>query len=191
MDCHAKTLSEQQRNWPIHDKELWAIVSSLTKWRSWLSGLQFDVHTDHQGLQYFQTKQKLNARQARWQQDLAEFSYTIRYRPGSTMQKADALTRKTGNAKEGTKAQFFADGTLAAEPLGVEPLDTAEIRLMQIMALEQSLERELSPERQIELAAARQHQEQKSGAWALLWYLQKALFRNSVYYTFNVFHSHA
>ena len=66
VDCHAKTLSEQQRNWPIHDKELWVIVSSLTKWQSWLSGLQFEVHTDHQGLQYFQTKQKMNARQARW-----------------------------------------------------------------------------------------------------------------------------
>ena len=65
VDCHTKTLSEQQRNWPIHDQELWAIVSSLTKWQSWLSGLQFDVHTDHQGLQFFQTKQKLNARQAR------------------------------------------------------------------------------------------------------------------------------
>ena len=66
VDCHARTLTDQQRNWPIHDKELWAIVSSLTKWRSWLSGLpQFVIHTDHQGLQYFQTKQKLNARQAR------------------------------------------------------------------------------------------------------------------------------
>ena len=66
VDCHAKTLSEQQCNWPIHNKELWAIISSMLKWRSWLSGLHFEVHTDHQGLQYFQTKQKLNARQARW-----------------------------------------------------------------------------------------------------------------------------
>ena len=67
IDCHAWTLTEQQRNWPIHDKELWAIVSSLAKWRSWLSVHPVEVHTDQQGLQYFQTKQKLNARQARWQ----------------------------------------------------------------------------------------------------------------------------
>ena len=47
VDCHARTLTEQQHNWPIHDKELWAIVSSLAKWRSWLSGHPVEVHTDH------------------------------------------------------------------------------------------------------------------------------------------------
>ena len=122
VDCHARTLSAQQRNWPIHDKELWAIVSSLIKWRSWLSGLQFEVHTDHQGLQYFQTKQRLNARQARWQQDIAEFHFTIKYKPGSTMQKVDALTRKVGTAKEGIECQFFSNGTVSSEILALEPI---------------------------------------------------------------------
>ena len=66
VDFHSKTLTSTQRNWPIHDKELWGIVSSLTHWRSWLAGLDqpFEVHTDHQGLKHFFTKQKLNSRQA-------------------------------------------------------------------------------------------------------------------------------
>ena len=29
VDCHATTLKESERNWPIHDKELWGIVSSI------------------------------------------------------------------------------------------------------------------------------------------------------------------
>ena len=74
----------------MYDKELWAIVSSLAKWRSWLCGHPVEVHTDHQGLQYFQTKQKLNARHARWQQDLAEFDIVMKYKPGSAMIKPDA-----------------------------------------------------------------------------------------------------
>ena len=88
------------------------------------------------------------------------------------MQKADALTRKTGNAKEGTEAQFFADGTLAAEWLGTwlgtekldtsikEQLDTsiAEIRLIQIMALEQSWKNELFTERQNELSTEHENE---------------------------------
>ena len=161
VDCHAKTLTEQQRNWPIHDKELWAIVSSLTKWRSWLSGLNFEVHTDHQGPQYFQTKQRLNARQARWQQDIAEFTFTIKYKPGSAMQKADALTRKTGDAKEGVESQLFPDGTLmlnsqlnSPTPGITRKLDNPGIvyalqappklekRLAQILALEQAIDRQ-------------------------------------------------
>ena len=61
---HAKTLSSTQRNWPIHDKELFAIVDCFQKWRDWLVGVMVNVYTNHQGLQYFNTKQKLNSRQA-------------------------------------------------------------------------------------------------------------------------------
>ena len=68
VDFHSRTLNSVERNCPIHDKELWAIVSSLTHWRSWLAGIDnaFEVNTDHQGLQYFFTKQKLNSCQANW-----------------------------------------------------------------------------------------------------------------------------
>ena len=64
VDHHAKTLSATERNWPIHDKELWAIVSYCRRWHSWLVGVPVDIYTDHQGLQYFNTKCRLNSRQA-------------------------------------------------------------------------------------------------------------------------------
>ena len=47
---YAKTLSAAQRNWHIHDKEVFAIVDSLRKWRDCLVGLEVNVCTDHQGL---------------------------------------------------------------------------------------------------------------------------------------------
>jgi len=47
---HAKTVTETERNWPIHDKELFAILDSLRKWRDWLVGVSVNVYTDHQGL---------------------------------------------------------------------------------------------------------------------------------------------
>ena len=39
IDYHAKTLSAAERNWPIHDKELWAIVSCFRCWHSYLVGV--------------------------------------------------------------------------------------------------------------------------------------------------------
>ena len=63
VEYHTKTLTATQRNWPIHDKELFAIVDSFRKWRDWLVGVHVNIYTDHQGLQYFNTKQKLNSRQ--------------------------------------------------------------------------------------------------------------------------------
>ena len=61
VEYHAKTIAAAQRNWPMHDKELFAIVDSLRKWRDWLVGVEVNVYTDQQGLQYFNIKQKLNS----------------------------------------------------------------------------------------------------------------------------------
>jgi len=33
VEYHVKTLTATQRNWPIHDKELFVIVDSFRKWR--------------------------------------------------------------------------------------------------------------------------------------------------------------
>ena len=49
------------------------------------------------------------------------------------MQRADALTRKCGNAKEGIEQQFFPDGTIIH-------YDDVSPRMAQIMVLECSLD---------------------------------------------------
>ena len=61
IEYHAKTISAAQRNWHMHDKELYAIVDRFRKWRDCLVGVEVNVYTDHQGLQYFNTQQKLNS----------------------------------------------------------------------------------------------------------------------------------
>ena len=43
VEYHAKTLSAAQRNWAIHDKELFAIVDSFQKWRDWLVGVEVNI----------------------------------------------------------------------------------------------------------------------------------------------------
>jgi len=76
-EYYAKTLDATQRNWPIHDKELFAIVDSFRKWRDWLVGVPVNIYTDHQGLQYFNTKQNLNSQKASWSLKMSEFIYHI------------------------------------------------------------------------------------------------------------------
>ena len=43
---------------------------------------------------------------------MAEFNIVVKYKPGSAIIKPDALSRKTGNAKEGLESQFFSQGTM-------------------------------------------------------------------------------
>ena len=82
-------------NYFIHDKELLAIVHALKEWEPELLSLQepFIVVKDHRALEYFMTKQKLNARQARWAEYLSRFDFRITYRPGCENRVADALSR--------------------------------------------------------------------------------------------------
>ena len=107
VEYQAKTLSATQRNWPIHEKELFAIVDCFRKWRDWLVGVKVNVYIDHQWLQFFKTKQKLNSGQASWYLRMSEFIYYIHYRPGFKMGKPDGLSRRSGEEKCRMDVHFF------------------------------------------------------------------------------------
>jgi len=63
----SKSLSDTERNYEIHDKEMLAVVRYLEAWRHFLEGaaIKFEIWTDHKNLEYFMKAQKLNRRQAR------------------------------------------------------------------------------------------------------------------------------
>ncbi len=72
-------LKGAQLNYPVHEKELLAIVRACKKWRSDLLGEHFQVYTDHRALENFETQKTLSRRQARWLEELSQFDMTISY----------------------------------------------------------------------------------------------------------------
>ena len=93
----SKSLSSVERNYEIHDKEMLAIVRALEEWRHFLEGAehQVEIWTDHKNLEYFMSAKKLNRRQARWSLLLARFDFLLHHRPGKSMGKSDALSRRS------------------------------------------------------------------------------------------------
>ena len=93
--CYSRKLREAEYNYPIHDKELLAIMVALGNWRHWLIATDIPVciYTDHKNLTYFLQKSKLNRRQLRWSEVLADYNIVIRHLPGRE-NVADPLTRK-------------------------------------------------------------------------------------------------
>lgn len=87
-------LHSHELNWPIREKELYAVIFAFRKWRHYLLGAHIVVRTDHQSLQYLQLGKAHNDNQrvARWWDFLADYNYTITYIAGITNQ-ADALSR--------------------------------------------------------------------------------------------------
>lgn len=91
----SRKLSPAEINYPIHEKELLAIVWALNEWRYYLDGRKITtVETDHQSLRYTMTQPTLSRRQARWSELLAEYNLDIRYLPGHRNFVADALSRR-------------------------------------------------------------------------------------------------
>ena len=92
---HSRQLTSAERNYPIYDKELLAILDSFLKWRHYLVGSPqlITVLSDHKNLQYFITTPRLSPRQARWAQLLADYHFVIDFRRGKDHTKADALSR--------------------------------------------------------------------------------------------------
>ena len=53
-------LNSAKWNYPIHEKELLAIICALKKWCSDLLGSEFVVYTDHRTLENFDTQRDLS-----------------------------------------------------------------------------------------------------------------------------------
>jgi hypothetical protein len=53
---YSKSLTNVQRNYVIHNKEMLAIIRALEEWQHFLEGTQHpaEIWTDHKNLEYFQ-----------------------------------------------------------------------------------------------------------------------------------------
>jgi len=92
----SKSLSDIERNYEIHNKEILAIVRCLEAWRHFLEGIvvKFEIWTDHKNLEYFMKAQKLNRQQARWVLYLSRFDFVLKHIPRTKMEKTDSLSRR-------------------------------------------------------------------------------------------------
>ena len=91
----SRKLSPAEQNYPVHEKELLAIVHTIKLWRPYLEGRRrFTVITDHASLEYIKTQQNLSRQQARWLETLQANDFEVRYKPDKTNVVADALSRQ-------------------------------------------------------------------------------------------------
>lgn len=91
---HSKMFTSAVKNYPTYDKELYAFVQSVKKWKHYLVGKETIIHTDHQPLQYLQSQSKLQqSRHFRWMGFLQQFHLVIKYKKGTQNKIADMLSR--------------------------------------------------------------------------------------------------
>jgi hypothetical protein len=122
-------LSDAERRYPTHDREMLAIINMLGEWRTYLQGRQpfvIRIRTDHNSLQYFMTQQSLSARQSRWLDKLSDFDFKVEYVRGPTNTVADALSRRADYAPGSLTAVTLA----ALDAQGTATLTRAELQAL-------------------------------------------------------------
>ena len=93
---NARKLTSAERNYPVQEKELLAIVTAVQAFRTYLDGCaEFTVLTDHKSLATFFKHKDLQGRKARWAELLAPYTnyMTIEYKKGCE-NSADGLSRR-------------------------------------------------------------------------------------------------
>ena len=89
----SRTLKGAELNYPVHEKELLAVLHALRKWKVDLIGSPFFVYTDHKTLLNFHTQRDLSCHQARWMEELAIYDCRFIYVKGELNTVADSLSR--------------------------------------------------------------------------------------------------
>ena len=94
----SRALSAAEKNYHLHAGNLlefialkWAITDQFRDYLYYCP--KFTVFTDNKPLTYFLTSAKLNAAGLRWVNELADFHFDVRYRPGKANADADTLSR--------------------------------------------------------------------------------------------------
>ncbi|KAK8554939.1 hypothetical protein V6N13_016193 [Hibiscus sabdariffa] len=90
----SEKLSGAALNYPVYDKEMYALIRALEIWQHYLLPKEFVIHTDHEALRYITGQHKLNKRHAKWVEFLESFPYVIHYKKGKENVVADALSRR-------------------------------------------------------------------------------------------------
>ena len=89
----SRKLHDDELGYPVHEKELLAIIHAVVTWRHYIGVSETKVITDHESLKFFNSRPMADSRQGRWVRILAPYKLVIHYRPGKSNVVADALSR--------------------------------------------------------------------------------------------------
>ena len=89
----SKKLNRAQQNYSTYERELFAIIYALRKWRHYLCGAQFEIVFYHESIRWFMNQTDLKGQKARWAKILQECDCKLRYRKERYNVVADVLSR--------------------------------------------------------------------------------------------------
>ncbi|GKD74956.1 ty3-gypsy retrotransposon protein [Tanacetum coccineum] len=93
LSYFSRRLGPRMRLAATYQKELFAIVEAVYKWRQYFLGHRFTICTDHRSLKELMQQVIQTPLQYKYVRKLMGFNFAIEYKTGTTNMVADALSR--------------------------------------------------------------------------------------------------
>lgn len=90
----SKALKGRMLSMSTYERELLALVSAIRKWRPYLLGQTFKVHTDQQSLKHLLEQKVDTPLHQKWVTKLLGYDFLVEYKQGRDNKVANALSRK-------------------------------------------------------------------------------------------------
>ncbi len=161
----SRKMIDAERNYEIHDAELFAIVETFRHWRHLLEQPYHivEVLTDHSNLRAFMSTYKPTRRQARSALDLSAFDFWLVYRK-RTINPADGLSRRPDYQRYAGLEDLTTDNTSAFQRMlfptvaavTSQPMSPTEEKARQILVVGISDSRSSKQKRQASGAVSKE-----------------------------------
>jgi hypothetical protein len=90
----SEKLNEAKLKYSTYDKEFYAMIQALKKWRNYLIPKEFVLYSDNHALQFVTQQGKLNQKHVKWVEYMHNFTFVIKHISGTANKVVDALSRK-------------------------------------------------------------------------------------------------
>jgi hypothetical protein len=90
----SEKMDEAKLKYSTYDKEFYAIIHALKKWRHYLIPKEFVLYSDNHALQFVSQQEKLNQKHVKWVEYMQNFTFLIKHISSTANKVVDALRRK-------------------------------------------------------------------------------------------------
>jgi hypothetical protein len=90
----SEKMNEAKVKYSTYNKEFYAIIQALKKWRHYLIPKEFFLYSDNHTLQFVTQQEKLNQRHVKWVEYMHNFTFVIKHISSTANKVANSLSRK-------------------------------------------------------------------------------------------------